>query len=124
MNVRLEVVINDITGKTGRAIIEAILEGERNGKRLRQWADARIKKSKAEIAQALEGHWEAELRYERRDGDHLYQLLEDRIKAGEKRWQHLLEEFTEEVVVDPEVKLTKKQTKGKNQPKFDLPTLS
>ncbi|MEM0938612.1 MAG: hypothetical protein AAGI25_02345 [Bacteroidota bacterium] len=72
MNVRLEVAINDITGKTGRAIIEAILEGERNGKRLRQWADVRIKKSKAEIAQALEGHWEAELRYKRRDGDHLY----------------------------------------------------
>ncbi|MEM9391370.1 MAG: hypothetical protein AAGA02_12905 [Bacteroidota bacterium] len=60
MNVRLEVVIHEITGKTGRAIIEAILAGERNGQRLRQLANARIKKTKAEIAQALEGHWEAE----------------------------------------------------------------
>jgi len=67
MNLRLDVVINDITGKTGMAIIEAILNGEKDGKRLSQLVDARIKKSKEEIAQALLGHWDEELLYELQD---------------------------------------------------------
>ena len=46
MNLRLEVVINEITGKTGMAIMRAILNGERDGRQLAQLADPRIKKSK------------------------------------------------------------------------------
>ncbi len=124
MNLRLDVVINDITGKTGMAIIEAILNGERNGKQLSQLADARVKKSKEEIAQALKGHWEDELLYELKDCYQLYNVFQDKINACETRLQNLLEEFTEDVVIDPETRLTKKQTKGKNQPKFNLPELS
>jgi len=30
MNIRLDVAINDITGKTGSAILDAILSGERD----------------------------------------------------------------------------------------------
>jgi len=53
-----------------------------------------------------------------------YSTFQSKIKRCETKLQNLLEEFTEDVVVDPDVTLTKKQTKGKNQPKFDLPTLS
>lgn len=124
MNLRLDVVINDITGKTGMSIIEAILNGERDGKMLSQLADARIKKSREEIAQALQGHWNEELLYELHDCYELYSTFQAKIKACETKLQNILEEFTEDVVVDPDATLTKKQTKGKNQPKFDLPTLS
>jgi transposase len=57
MNIRLEVAISDITGKSGRNIIEAILGGERCPKTLASLADWRIKKSKEEIAMSLEGNW-------------------------------------------------------------------
>lgn len=57
MNIRLEVALNDITGKSGRAIIEAILAGERNPDSLAQLADYRVKKSKEEIANSLQGNW-------------------------------------------------------------------
>ena len=124
MNLRLDVVINDITGKTGMAIIQAILGGERNGKTLSQLADARVKKSRAEIAEALQGHWDEELLYELEDCYQLYQIFQNKIKACESKLKNLLEDFTEDVVIDPEITLTKKQTKGKNQPKFDLSTLS
>jgi len=125
MNVRLDVVINDITGKTGIAIIESILAGERDGQVLSQLADSRIKRSKEEIALALKGHWDEELLYELEDCYHIYTMLRSRIKACEKRLEMLLNEFTEDVYIDDqEVKLTKKQTKGKNQPKFNLTTLS
>lgn len=124
MNLRLDVVINDITGKTGIAIIEAILNGERDGKALSLLADARVKKSKEEIADALQGHWEDELLYELEDCYQIYGIFQTKIKVCETKLRSLLEEFTEDVVVDAEITLTKKQTKGKNQPKFDLPMLS
>jgi len=57
MNLRLEVALNDVTGKSGRAIIEAILAGERNPVELANLADYRVKKSKEEIAMSLEGNW-------------------------------------------------------------------
>ena len=34
MNVKLQHVISDITGKTGRKIIEAVVRGERNPRKL------------------------------------------------------------------------------------------
>ena len=46
MNLRLEVALNDVTDKSGRAIIEAILSGERNTRSLAGLADYRVKKSK------------------------------------------------------------------------------
>ena len=60
MNLRLDIVISDITGKTGMAIIEAILKGERNGSNMAMLADSRVKKSREEIANALQGHWSEE----------------------------------------------------------------
>lgn len=57
MNLRLEVALNDVTGKSGRDIIEAILAGERNPALLANLADYRVKKSKEEITLALEGNW-------------------------------------------------------------------
>lgn len=61
MNLRLEIVLNDVTGKSGCAIIEAILAGERNPRYLADLADWRVKKSKEEIALALEGNWNEDL---------------------------------------------------------------
>lgn len=125
MNIRLDVAINDIMGKTGKAIIEAILLGERNGQVLSQLADRRIRKSKEEIAMALQGHWDEELLYELGDCYQIYNVLQDKIKACDKRLEILLDEFTEDIYIDKQaMKLTKKQTKGKNQPKFNLTELS
>jgi transposase len=56
MNMRLEVALNDVTGKSGRSIIEAILNGESDPQRLSQLADYRVKKSREEIASSLEGN--------------------------------------------------------------------
>src|SRR5262249_48774380 len=60
MHLKLTEVVNDITGKTGMAIIRAILEGERDSQRLAVHRDPRGKHDQATIAKALEGHWRAE----------------------------------------------------------------
>lgn len=57
MNVRLDQAVSDITGKTGMAIIRAILAGERDPEVLASMRDERCAKSEAAIAEDLTGKW-------------------------------------------------------------------
>jgi transposase len=61
MNLHLHHVIDDVMGTTGRAIIEAILRGERDPQQLAALRDRRIKASAATVAESLEGQWREEL---------------------------------------------------------------
>src|SRR5579863_321056 len=61
MNVQLANVISDLSGKSGMAIVEAILQGERDPQRLAALADRRVQASRKEIAQSLEGQWREDL---------------------------------------------------------------
>ena len=60
MNVRLDSVINDITGVTGLRILRAIIDGERDPYRLAELRDGRIRASVDTIAAALQGTWREE----------------------------------------------------------------
>ena len=60
MNLLLDNVVSDITGKTGMTIIRAILEGERNPDKLAVHRDGRCKKSEKEISESLHGHYRDE----------------------------------------------------------------
>lgn len=124
-NFRLDVVINDITGKSGRAIIEAILLGERDGYKLSQLANNRIRKSKHEIAEALQGHDNEELMFELGDCYDLYKIIQAKIDVCDKKIEQLLLSFVNENThIGKDKTITQKQTKGKNQVKFNLPELS
>ena len=63
MNVQLSHVLSDITGRSGLAIIEAILAGERDPVGLAELASRRVKSPKEEIAKALIGDWRPEHLY-------------------------------------------------------------
>ena len=54
-NVKLANVVSDILGVSGRAFLEAIIGGESDPKRLAGLGDPRLKASKKELAEALEG---------------------------------------------------------------------
>jgi|SRR5579862_2498084 len=60
MNIQLHHVISDITGATGLAIIDAILNGERSPEKLAALRDARIVASQETIARALVGDYRPE----------------------------------------------------------------
>ncbi len=60
MNVKLTEVAADIMGLTGTRIIEAILQGEHDAKKLASLRDPTCKKSQEEYAKALEGTWRPE----------------------------------------------------------------
>ena len=54
-NIKLDTVISDIIGPSGRAMIEALIAGETNPARLAQLAGTRIKASPATLSEALRG---------------------------------------------------------------------
>src|SRR5215471_483040 len=60
MHLKLTEVVSDMNGKTGLAMLHAILAGEREPQRLASHRDRRCKHDQATIAKALEGHWRAE----------------------------------------------------------------
>jgi transposase len=60
MNIKLHYVIDDLSGQTGQAIIQAILNGEREPLRLAKYRNKRIRASEETIAKSLEGDWRKE----------------------------------------------------------------
>lgn len=123
MNLRLDVVISDITGTSGIKIIEAILAGERDGHRLSLLANARVRKSKEEIADALQGQWSEELLYELKDCYDLYKVLQQKIEQCDLQTEKMLHELTFDKDGSEE-KISRKRPKKRDHNLVNLPQLS
>lgn len=95
-NIRLDVAIRDVAGKSGQQIINAILQGERNPMNLAALANYRVKKSKDEIAEALTGDWREEYLFELKQCYEIYCFLRAQVGECDKRIEALLDEKIEE----------------------------
>jgi transposase len=62
-NLKLSVVITDILGKAGRAVLQAIIDGQTNPERLAACVTTRVKASPAELLEALRGRIRAHHRF-------------------------------------------------------------
>lgn len=85
MNIKLQNVIADITGKSGQAIIKAIIEGERNPEELVTLLDGRIKASKESVCKSLHGIWKEENLFELKQSFDLYHTYHEMIKECDQR---------------------------------------
>jgi transposase len=54
-NIKLDSVLSDVMGKSGRAMIEALIAGETNPAKLASFADRRVKASPEQLREALRG---------------------------------------------------------------------
>jgi hypothetical protein len=90
MNLKLTEVLSDITGVTGRAIIDAILAGERNPVVLAQHRDPRCKRPESEIARALHGCWQPDQLFALEQAVLTYDFLCGRIADCDRRIDDLL----------------------------------
>jgi len=79
INIRLDAVLRDVVGLSGKDIIEAILKGERNPAALASLVQPGVKKSQAEITAALTGDWREEYIFELRQCYELYQYYHQKI---------------------------------------------
>jgi transposase len=57
MNIKVQTVLSDIDGKSGKAMLDAIVKGERNASVLASLADPRVKTPFEILVKSLEGNW-------------------------------------------------------------------
>ena len=79
MNLHLHHVISDITGETGLRILDALLGGERDTRKLAQLRDRRIRSSAQTVRKALEGDYHAEHLFTLRQSLERYRFLEQHM---------------------------------------------
>jgi transposase len=95
MNVKLPEVVSDITGVTGLAIIQAILAGEREPRKLAKLRDERCKRTEAEIARALHGNWREEHLFALKQALELYQDYQRLLRECDAKLEAHLATFAD-----------------------------
>ena len=103
MNIQLRIAISDITGKTGLAIITAIIQGERDPKKLASFRDFRCKKGLQEMVKALEGNWREEQIFILRQSYEAYEFFHKQIDECEQKIKEIVESLPVPEIM-PEVK--------------------
>ena len=121
MNIRLDVALRDIMGMSGRAIIEAILNGERDPEKLAGLANYRVKKSKAEIAESLTGNWREDLIFDLRACLDLHDFYVGKLRQCDEELESKIAALksSDENASNVEAKTTRKQ-RSKYAPDFDI----
>jgi transposase len=79
LNLRLDVVVNDVTGLTGLSIIAAICKGETNPEKLASLRNGNCKKSEEEIAKALQYNGRKDFLFALKHEYQMYVTLQSRI---------------------------------------------
>jgi transposase len=122
MNIKVHTVISDIDGKSGRAIIDAILKGERNPAALALQADPRIKASRETLEKSLAGNWNDIQLFILSEQSQLYDYLSNAIrKTDQQIEEHLLKMIIsrgarQDVTIDKTMK--RKRSTSKNEIPF------
>ncbi|MBK8390288.1 MAG: transposase [Saprospiraceae bacterium] len=90
MNIQLPAVISDIMGTSGKAIIRAILSGQRDAKELAQLAGKNLKTSKEDLEKALEGNWRESNLFELKQNYDHYEFLRSQIEECDTKIDELI----------------------------------
>jgi transposase len=96
MNVRLAEVISDVMGMSGKAMISAILEGERNPEVLVELCADRIKNTKREeVIKSLQGFYKQEHLFALKQAYQTWHYYQDMIHQCDKEMETLLSKMTD-----------------------------
>lgn len=79
LNLRLDVVVNDICGLTGLSIIKAICEGETDDKKLASLRHGNCRKSEEEIAKALQTNGRKDYLFALKQELEMYEIFQFKI---------------------------------------------
>jgi transposase len=128
MNIKFHTVISDITGKSGKAVIEAILKGERDARNFLPYIDKRVKADKETIVKSLEGNWRAEHLFTLKESYKMYGIFKEHIAVCDREIEKQLQQYEasrNEGVIEPlknnkPKEVHNKKGKDKNHPRFDV----
>lgn len=119
MNLLLDNVVTDITGKTGMGIINAILEGERDPANLAKLRDGRCKHDEKTIASSLEGHYRKEHLFSLQQSVEIYNFYQQQIFACDVAIEEELASL-ESKGNQKDTPAIKKKRKNKSSLNFDV----
>jgi transposase len=120
MNLKLTEIVSDITGVTGRAIIQAILRGTRDPHKLAKLRDRRCKAQEAEIAQALNGSYRDEHLFGLRQAYEAWQFYQKQVGAVEEQIEQQLGRMKLDRALPPLKPRPRSSGHKPNQPRFDV----
>lgn len=121
MNVQLGQVVSDLTGKTGLAIMRAIVQGEHRPKELVKLRDGGLKSSQDDLIKALTGHYRKEHLFVLRQALRMFDSYSDRISECDQEIERFLNDI--QPPSDPELPPLppdpKPNSNCKNKPQYD-----
>lgn len=120
MNFRIDNILSDVMGKSGQAIIKAIISGERKADQLVKYIDRRVKTPKAELVKGCEGQWDETQVFLLTDAYETFLENQKRIIKIDLEIKKILDYHLKD---RPMLKGTKKQL-GKNQINIGLQNIS
>lgn len=125
MNIKVHTVISDIVGKTGTAIIEAIIEGERRPENFMPMVDPRIKAGKQTLLKSLEGNWSSEHLATLKLSYEMYKVFQVKTIECEQEIEKVLQQYQKNNTENVEPASTQKKSKNKknktkSSPLFDM----
>jgi transposase len=97
MNIKLNIVMSDLTSVSAQKIISAIISGERNPEFLARLAHHKVKATREEIIKALEGIWRDECLFELKQAYEHYHFLQQQTKECDEQIESQIESITAEV---------------------------
>jgi transposase len=122
MNVLLPKVVSDMTGVTGMAIMQKILDGERNPVKLAKLRNVHCRSSQEEIAKALKGDYREEHLFVLRQAYQAYRFVHEQLRECDRALERRVKAIDKQVdatqtPVPPRAKTP--QPKAKNAHTFD-----
>jgi transposase len=122
MNLQIHNVISDITGVTGLAILDAILSGERDPRKLAALKDKRIKADDRTIIKSLEGDYRPEHLFTLKQALQIYRHYRQMISDCDIEIEKHLRDFESRIDSGqpPAVSNSSHRKPQGNEPNFDL----
>ena len=123
MNIQLANVLSDISGKSGQAIIKAVLQGERDGGELATLCDRRVQASQEEVASSLEGNWQDDLLFVLQQEQDGYEFCQKQMAECDRHLEQCLQQRADRsqgASLPVEKRKERRKKKKGNKPQFDL----
>jgi transposase len=123
MNIQLNIVLSDITGVTGQAILRAIVAGERDAARLAELRNPNCKATVAEITKALTGSWQEAQLFILQQALELFDYYTEKLATCDTELERVYQAMESRWMEDaplPDLPPAKPDSKSKNEPNFNV----
>jgi len=122
MNIQLNLVLTDITGVSGLAMLRAIVAGEREPEQLARFRHSSCKHSEVEIVKALTGTWDDAQLFVLTQAVEIFDYYTEKIAVCDVKLEQqyqAMESRAEKDAPLPDLPAAKKDSKSKNAPSFN-----